>query len=301
MQKVVKKPLVSVILPVYNAGLYLSEAITSIVEQNYRHWQLIIVDDASTDNSLAIAQAFAKKYKRIQVFHNSRHQGVAQAANLALKKAQGQFIARMDGDDIALADRLAKQVEFLQDHPRVVAVGSQCQLIDATGKRIGKKNLPLKSQEIYEGLMSRLPIQQPSMMVNRTLLPKNFTWYHQNIPSGEEHQLLFRFFQYGQVRNLPETLLKYRLHGDNTSLQHPKRDAYHIFWARMQAIWQWGYQPSWKGIGLSLAEVIIVSLLPNTLVYPVFNRFQAFFQKLALWRNKKSFFLVATESLKSNI
>lgn len=270
MKKIVKKPLVSVILPVYNAGLYLTEAIKSIVKQSYYNWQLIIVDDASTDNSLAIAQAFAKKYQRIKVFHNHQHLGVAQTANLALTKAKGQFIARMDGDDIAFPERLTKQVTFLQQNPQIIAVGGQCQLIDAQGKKIGKKSLPLSNQEIYEDLMSRLPIQQPSMMVNCTLLPKNFIWYHQNIPSGEEHQLLFRFFQYGEVRNLPETLLKYRLHGDNTSLQNPKRDFYHIFSSRIQAILHWGYRPSLKGLLLNFIQFFVVTLLPNKYIYPLF-------------------------------
>jgi glycosyltransferase involved in cell wall biosynthesis len=259
MKKIIKKPLVSVILPVYNAGLYLAEAIESIIRQSYRNWQLIIIDDASNDNSLAIAQVFAKKYKRIEVFHNPLHCGVAQAANLAVKKAKGQLIARMDGDDVALPDRLLKQVAFLQQHAQVVAVGGQCQLINSQGKKIGKKTFPLDSQKIYEELMSRLPIQQPSMMVNRALLPKNFVWYHQNIPSGEEHQLLFRFFQYGEVRNLSETLLKYRLHGNNTSLQNPKRDFYHIFFSRVQAILNWGYRPSLKGLFLTLSQLIVVS------------------------------------------
>jgi glycosyltransferase involved in cell wall biosynthesis len=264
-----KKEVVSVVLPVYNAARYLEDSIQSIIDQSYKHWELIIVDDNSIDNSFEIAEKYARKDKRIKVFRNKSHKGVAITANRAINFAKGEFIARMDADDVSSKNRLSKQLSFLKKNSETILVGSQCVLIDANGKKIGKKVFPLNSKEIYGMLMNRLPVQQPSTMINRSMLPSDFVFYPRNFESGEEHQLLFRLFKYGEVNNLPDFLLKYRLHGKNISLQYPKRDFYRIFYSRMLAIFS-GYKPSLSGIFINFFQLFIITLLPNKYIYPIF-------------------------------
>ncbi len=116
-----QNPLVSVIMPVYNAGNFLMEAIESILNQTYQNFEFIIVDDASTDNSWKIIQKYAKKYpKKIKAFQLKKtlNRGGDACANFALKKAKGKYIARMDADDIAHPKRLEKEVDFLEKTKR---------------------------------------------------------------------------------------------------------------------------------------------------------------------------------------
>ena len=118
-------PLVSVVMPVFNAGDFLVAAIESILKQTYKNFEFVIVDDGSIDNSWKIISKFANKDRRIKILKNKENLGIAKTMNEAIKKAKGQFIARMDADDIALSKRLEKQVEFLLNNPDTGVLGSQ--------------------------------------------------------------------------------------------------------------------------------------------------------------------------------
>lgn len=108
--------LVSIIMPAYNAEKYIEEAIESVIEQTYETWELIVVDDASTDGTAAIAQAFADQDKRIRLIRLLANGGVANARNVAIKNAQGRYLAFLDSDDLWLPEKLEKQIRFMQDN-----------------------------------------------------------------------------------------------------------------------------------------------------------------------------------------
>ncbi len=266
-----KKPLVSIVMPVYNAGNFLLEAIKSLQNQTFQNWELIMVDDCSTDNSWAILKNLAKEDKRIRIYQVKTHGGVACAANLALAKAKGDLIARMDADDISLPWRIEKQVKFLQNHPKAIALGGQCELINQAGEIIGKKQFPLENSQIKKMIFWSIPLQQPTLMVNRKLLPKDFKWYEKEFNVAEEVELLFKLFQYGEVFNLPETVLFYRIHGKNTSLQNPKRTFLLTFKTRMKAISKYGYQPTISGFLLNLIQFSLIILLPSQWIFPIYS------------------------------
>lgn len=265
-----KEPLVSIVMPVYNAGDFLIEAIKSIQNQTYQNWELIAVDNRSTDNSWQILQEFKKNDKRIKIYRNDENQGVAHTANLALTKVKGQFIARMDADDISLPWRLEKQVVFLQKHPQAVAIGGQCELINQDNEIIGEKRFPTDHADIKKMMFVSIPLQQPTMMVSRKLLPQNFIWYEDDLDVAEEVELLFKFFKYGKVYNLPEIVLYYRLHGNNISLQHPKHTFYLTFKSRLGSIFKHNYRPTPLGLMTTISQFFLVTLLPNKLIFPVY-------------------------------
>ncbi|HUV42351.1 MAG TPA: glycosyltransferase [Patescibacteria group bacterium] len=266
-----KKPLVSIVMPVYNAGNFLLEAIESLQNQTYQNWELIMVDDRSTDNSWEILKNLTKEDKRIKIYQVKKHCGVAFAANLALKKVKGDLIARMDADDISLPWRIEKQVKFLQNHPETIALGGQCELINQEGETIGKKEFPLDNAKIKKMIFWSIPLQQPTLIVNRKLLPKNFKWYEKKFNVAEEVELLFKLFQYGEVFNLPETVLLYRIHGKNTSLQNPKRTFLLTFKTRIKAISKYSYQPTISGFFLNLIQFFLIILLPNKWIFPIYS------------------------------
>jgi glycosyltransferase involved in cell wall biosynthesis len=263
------KPLISVVIPARNAGNFLVESIESILNQTYKNIEIIIINDASTDNTAKILSSF--KDKRIRVFKNKVRFGVTKSANLAIVKAKGEFIARMDGDDVSAPKRFEKQVKFLMTHKNVVAVGGQCELINAAGEHIGRKNFPLTNQKIKQMIFSSVPLQQPTLMVNRKLLPNNFIWYDETYTSAEELELLFKLFKFGEVRNLKDYLLKYRIHKGNTSLKDPRKTFGLTLKTRFLAISKYGYTPTFRGVLITIAEFIVVNSLPESWIYPIYS------------------------------
>jgi len=265
MGKTKSSPLVSVVMPVYNAGNFLVEAVESILNQTFSNFEFIIVDDASTDNSWEILKRFSKKDKRIKLFKNKKNLGVSATANLAISKADGQYLVRMDADDISFPHRLHEQVNFLKNNPNIVAVGSQCVVIDENDQVIGRKTFPVSFKDLKKMAFWAIPIQQPALAINRSLLPKNFNWYSSSSASAEEVDLIFRLMKYGQIANLADFLLFYRYRADSLSHIRPKETFWLTFKSRANAI-KLGYCPSPKAIFLNLVQVFLVVLLPNRLI-----------------------------------
>lgn len=264
-----KNPLVSVVMPVYNAGDFLRPAINSILNQTYKNFEMIIVDDASTDDTPKLLKSL--KNHKIRIYRNKKQLGITKSANFAIKKAKGEYIARMDGDDISAPQRLTRQVKYLLSHKNIVAVGAQCDLINAAGAKVGEKRFPLHFANIRKMIFVSVPVQQPSIMVAVKRLPVNFVWYDETYKSAEELELLFKLFEHGEVRNLPSKLLKYRLHAHNTSLVHPKQTFYLTLKTRIKAIKKYEYKPTLGGILITILETVLVFCLPEKLIYPIYS------------------------------
>lgn len=265
------QPLISIVLPVYNAEKFLPQCIDSIIKQTHTNWELLALDDHSTDKSLDILRQYQKKDKRIKVFTNKKRLGVSQTSNKLIKKCKSKWIARMDADDIMLPHRLESQLKTLQQHPSVVVLGSQCSLINEQNKTIGQKNFPTCPQEIFNMLFWACPVQQPSIMVNAHKLPSNFIWYSKE-KTGEEINFLLRISRYGNIVNSKQTFLKYRLHSHNLSLkQNQKRVFYSLFKIRIKALLSGHYQPSFTSLLIGFTEFFIVTLLPSSLIMPLFQ------------------------------
>lgn len=258
-------------MPVYNAGRFLHQSIQSILEQTYQDFEFIIVNDASTDNSAKIIDDYAKSDKRITVIHNSENLGVSRSVKKAMDIACGAYIARMDADDISLPERFEKQVTYLDSHTKTVAVGTQCTTIDADSNTIGEKTFPLTHEEIYEYIFRFIPVQQPSLMIARKRLPKSFAFYNDSFTTAEEVEMIFKFFQYGRVENLPEKLLKYRIHSTNTSFKSVKKTFFNTLLSRIQAVYTYDYKPSLAGILSTVMQTALVLLLPEAAIMFIYR------------------------------
>ena len=263
------KPLVSVCLPVYNAERYLPQCLKSIEDQTYRPLELIIIDDSSKDGSFSILSEFAKGKPWVKVSQNQHNLGVSSTFNHAVSLAQGDYIARMDADDIMDPERIAKQASFLQSHPETVIVGGQCHIIDNSGNIIGKKVFPLKHREILDMLFRTVPMQQPTVTINRSLLPQDFLYGNPYFSPAEDYGLFFSAARYGKLANLPDFTHYYREHGTNISLTKPKFTFWRIWRARLDALLHQHYRPSIKSIVIVLAQTLVILLLPEKLIYPL--------------------------------
>lgn len=264
-------PLISIVMPVYNPGSFLPQAIESILNQTYQNFEFIIVNDGSTDNSLKTIKSYSKIDKRIKVFNNPRNMGVSYTANLAISKAKGQYIARMDSDDIAFPDRLEKQLKFLQKHPKTIAVGGQCIIINENNQIIGNKKFPTDYQKLRQMIFWAIPMQQPSVMINTKLLPPNFVWYFANRPYGEDVGFIFRLLQCGQIANLPDFTLYYRT-SPNSLLHRKLRETFNsTILSRLQAIRE-GQRPTLFAIFYNIVQILAVNLLPAFLICEIWDR-----------------------------
>jgi glycosyltransferase involved in cell wall biosynthesis len=209
-------PVISVILPVYNAERYVGQAVESILAQTFADFEFLITDDGSTDRSLAILKRYAVKDSRIQLT-SSPNQGVSKTRNQMLHQAKGQFIAVMDADDIALPNRFASQLEFLHQHPEVVCVGSAHAVIDHRGRFLSHLPLPQQDAEIQQAaLAGHGSICHPCAMIHRAAMLA-VGGYNEDLHSAHDLDLWLKLGEIGKLANLEAPLMQYRIHTHSVS------------------------------------------------------------------------------------
>ncbi len=261
-------PLISILMPVYNAGDFLVEAIKSIKKQTYRNWELIAINDGSTDNSLEILKRFAKRDKRIKIIGFSQNKGLAYALNLGIKKAKGEFLARMDADDISLPNRLEKQLKFLLKHKEIILVGTQVEMVDEKGSFINKKFFPVNHKKIYEMMFEMMPVQHATILTYSKIMKKCL---YENHTTAEDVSMFFKLLSMGKLANTKEVLYKYRLRKNSNSLKNPKKTFNLTLKSRIKAVLNWGYSPTPKGIIINAIQFIVISLLPESMIMALYK------------------------------
>lgn len=211
-----RPPTVSVVMPVYNGARYLRQAIASIRWQTFTDWELVCVDDGSTDNSAEILTEFAATDSRIK-FVSQTNQGVVAARNHCSQLARGEWLACLDCDDIALPKRLAEQLSYVNRHPEVVAVGSNMLCVDPEGLPIQTTNYAARHADIEQGLLQGTgnTLGQPSVMMRRDAVTKAGN-YRAEFQWIEDTDLWLRLARVGQLANMTDVLTYYRLHEQST-------------------------------------------------------------------------------------
>jgi GT2 family glycosyltransferase len=209
--------LISVCMPVYNVERYVAEAVESILVQTYRNFEFIIVDDGSTDRSLEILERYAAQDARIRL--SSRpNAGLVVRLNEMVAEARSDVIAQMHADDIAMPERLAKQLDFLNAHPEVVVVGCRVLTIDSDGDPIAEFCTVQTHEEIDRAHLEAVGgvICHPSATIRADAI-RAVGGYRAEYWPAEDMDLWLRLAEIGRTANLPEMLLKYRQHLESTS------------------------------------------------------------------------------------
>jgi glycosyltransferase involved in cell wall biosynthesis len=210
-------PAISVILPVFNAAAYVQEAVTSILEQTFGAFELILIDDGSSDETLAILNGFARSNARIRLIRQE-NAGVVAALNRGLSLARGRYVARMDADDRAYPERFTAQFEFLEAHPEVAVLGSSVRFIDCAGTTFGEWRVPATHRDIKAGLLGGdCPLPHPSVMARREVLVAA-GGYCDRFAHAEDFELWLRLSRAHGFANLPQPLLDYRIHPQGVSV-----------------------------------------------------------------------------------
>lgn len=201
--------LVSVVMPTYNNGPYLRVAIDSILNQTYTDFELIIVDDASTDNAAEILSSY--KDPRIRVIRHDVNAGVSISRNDGMNASVGEYIAVMDGDDVSYPLRLELQVKFLDSHPDYVVVGcSVYDNIDLDGSLLFRTQMVSENEEIQRTLVQKWCFHHASIMFRRELLDQ-INGYRKEFVVAEDHDFLLRALEHGKAYNIDANLTAYRI------------------------------------------------------------------------------------------
>jgi len=213
------QPLVSIIMPAYNAEKYIAEAIESIIAQTYTNWELLIADDGSTDNTKDIIEAYCGKDKRIKAYHNQTNQKLLKTRNKLIAKAKGDYITFQDADDYSHTERLEKQVKcFLNDH-NLGLVGTFVQIVDDKGSKIRVHKKPVEHDDILKRLQVYNAFGGATMMIGKNALNAvggKFRPFFDGL-SCQEYDLAFLISEKYKTKNIPEPLYYYRMNRKSAS------------------------------------------------------------------------------------
>ena len=205
-------------MSVYNGEKYLKEAVESILNQTFRDFEFIIIDDGSTDGTSEIIARYEKADDRIRVYHQE-NRGLVASLNRGCQLAKGEYIARMDADDISLPERLEKQVEFLNAHPDIGVLGTWMELINENSVPQNKVRVPTSPWLIGWSLIFANCMVHSSVMMRRDIV-EQLGFYRPEALHAEDYDLWARISSITKLANIPEVLLRYRISKERISSQH---------------------------------------------------------------------------------
>jgi glycosyltransferase involved in cell wall biosynthesis len=226
-------PAVSVVMSAYNGERFLREAVESILRQTFSDFELIVVDDGSTDATPPILAEYAAADPRV-VVHRQPNQGPAAALNCGIGFARAPLIARIDADDVALPTRLECQSRFLSEHETVAVVGGAVTFMDESGRPFANVQYPLSDADIRERFTNSNPFADPAVMLRRDAFER-VGGYRPIFSASEDLDLWLRISERYKMANLPECVVRYRVHGKQLTAQSLEQVALTTLAARVSA------------------------------------------------------------------
>jgi glycosyltransferase involved in cell wall biosynthesis len=212
-----EKPEVSVVMAVYNERPFLKEAVQSILAQTFEDFEFIIINDGSTDGSQETLGRFAECDERIRLVHQE-NRGLVSALNRGLSMAGGQYIARMDGDDVTHPERFERQVNYLNTHSRVGILGTRAQKIDENGEPTIRWTLPTNPDTIAWQLLFNTRLCHPAVMARKSIL-EDLSGYSAWATHAEDYELWTRAVLRTRLANLPDVLHRLRRHEGSITVE----------------------------------------------------------------------------------
>lgn len=254
------KPKVSVVMPAYNAEKYISTAIESILNQTFKEFEFIIIDDGSTDSTWEVISRYANKDGRVVPVKNERNLKICKSLTKGIDKARADLIARMDADDWAYPERLKYQVEFMERNPEVVILGNAIEVCDKNINPINTRKYVQTDKKIRKRILKNSPFAHPTVMYRKSAVLEA-GGYDSGLADIEDYDLYFRLGKLGRFANLDETLLKLRTHSASVSNRKINKQAWGTLKIKLKAIFSYGYMPS-----ISDIIYLVFHLLGNMLI-----------------------------------
>ncbi len=201
---------VTILMSVYNGAALLPEAISTIQRQTFKDWDLLVVDDGSTDSSVTILENFCRQDSRIQLIRNDRNYGLAFSLNRASKQASGELLARADVDDYNFPERLELQEKFMRENPHVDVLGSAAELVGEDGKSLGVCQRPLEHAELARKMYRESPFFHSAVLMRRRYL-QACGGYNEKLAFSQDQDLWLRTYKSACFANLQQPLIRYQV------------------------------------------------------------------------------------------
>ncbi|MFS4439255.1 glycosyltransferase family 2 protein [Paracoccaceae bacterium GXU_MW_L88] len=217
MSETFKSPRITVLMPVHNGEAYLEEAMRSMMTQTFEDFEILVVDDASSDNTPNMLQQFQKEDSRIRVLRSEDNLRITRALNYGLDHARGEYIARMDADDISDPERLAVQIAFMDANPDVYLCGTSVTTIDEHGEKIRASTRTRDDVQCAWLQPFQCALIHPTFFFRRIAHDGTELRYNPEFPMSQDHDFVNRALKLGKVVSLPDNLVKYRSHPAATS------------------------------------------------------------------------------------
>lgn len=242
-----KAPVLSIIMLAYNAGHYVKEAIESALSQDFHDFELIVVDDGSTDGTSRIIGSIHDE--RLKIHRNEVNKGIVYSRNKGISLSRGRYIGMLDSDDVALPGKFRKQVGFLESRPDFGMVGSWALLIDSSGRETGEVwKLPGEPAKIPAIMLFKNYFVQSAVVFRRSCLPSYN--YKEGYEIVEDYKLWIDIMKHAKAWNLPEYLVKYRVHGTNITHQKAMLVRENLIAVYRELLGQLGIDPTAEEIEL---------------------------------------------------
>jgi glycosyltransferase involved in cell wall biosynthesis len=213
------RPLVSVIIPVFNGSFYVEETVASVQKSTFKNFEILLVDDGSTDKSKKVCHTLEKKYKKVRFYSFPKNKGLGRVLNFALGKARGKYICRINQDDRMLKNRMRTQVNFLEKNPGVVALGSYIKMFRNKSKKYEVIKFLSTDDQIKKVWYIVGPFADPSVMYRKQVALKAGGYVQAMWPADDTH-LWYRMGQKGQLANIQKPLVEVRWHKDAASFKY---------------------------------------------------------------------------------
>jgi glycosyltransferase involved in cell wall biosynthesis len=263
-----RNPVVSVVMATFNEpAAMVSQAIGSVLRQSMDNLELLILDDSTKSETIEAIDRLAAEDGRVRVVRQEGRMGFVRALNTGLEMARGRYIARIDGDDIMMPERLEHQVAWMNDNPDVSVVGGAMDIIDGEGSVTGHRDYPAGGAKAWMFSVFRSPLAHPTVMMRREIVDAGIR-YDAKFTKAEDLELWLRLMRKGyKLSNMPETLLRFRVVGNLAEKRDRKQFGYNNMARRKNFSWR---RPVW-----SIASVMvsgIYTLLPKWFVATVYEK-----------------------------
>jgi len=264
-----KNPEVTVLMSVYNGEKYLREAIDSILNQTFTDFEFLIVNDGSTDRTAEILQSYDDP--RIIIVDNEKNIGLTKSLNIGLRMARGEYIARMDADDMSMPDRLEKEVEFLETHRDYAVVGSFAKILNEDSEVISFMDRPIEDAQIREFFRRDNCIAHGSAMIRmRCLLDVEF--YDESIARAQDYDLWLRLSEKYRLANIPKYLYMWRKHDEQIEAKHIREQKISVVLAMVKNNIVDVEQATRLFINLLVEKTDVLRGIPITIVFSFISR-----------------------------
>lgn len=262
-------PRVSVVMPAYNAEATIAETLDSILAQTFEDFELVVVDDCSTDATPRILAEYTARDPRVCVVRNARNSRICRTLNHGIEVARGALIARIDADDWCYPDRLAKQVAYMDAHPEVVVSGGTIEICDERLQPLTIRAYHLDDRAIRARLFRYSPFAHPAV-IYRTEAVRAVGGYNPSLREGEDYDLYFRLGTLGAFGNLPDRLIRLRTSRASLTQVQGRRLELRTLYIRVKAVSEYGYRMSVMDAIYFAAQLVTMFLMPSWLRFWAF-------------------------------